>query len=102
MGGSDKYAVLCFHCKNVARCNPSTRPPWNGKCEKLKLIDRRVSQEEIAEWIGISVEQVKTILRCWGADKVVEMLSVRGHQVRYKIVYDDNGNKIRKFYEIRS
>lgn len=102
MGGQDKGAVLCWNCKNLAKCNPTIRPPCNGNCENLKLIDRRISQEEIAEWIGISSEQVKTILRCWGAEKIVEMLSVRGHRVRYKIAYDDEGNKIRKFYEIRS
>lgn len=102
MSDQDKYAVLCWNCKNLAKCNPLKRPPCNGKCNDLKLIDRRVSQEEIAKWIGISLEQVKTILRGWGAEKIVEMLSVRGHRVRYKIAFDNYGNKIRKFYEIRS
>lgn len=102
MSDQDKYAVLCWNCKNLAKCNPAIRPPCNGICENLKLIDRRIYQEEIAEWIGVSVDQVKTILRCWGAEKIVEMLSFRGHEIRYKISYDNDGNKIRKFYEIRS
>lgn len=58
-------------------------------------IKRQITQETIADWIGLPRHQVENIIRRWGVDKIVELLEVRGHYVGYELV-----NEYTKFWEI--
>lgn len=57
--------------------------------------ERQVTQETIADWIGLPRHQVENIIRRWGADKIVELLEIRGHYVSYEKVCE-----YIKFYEM--
>lgn len=63
--------------------------------EELSNTEKQVTQETIADWIGLPRHQVENIIRRWGADKIVELLEIRGHYVWYELV-----NEYTKFWEI--
>lgn len=77
---------LCWNCKNIVDCNPSTRP--RAVCDNYEPLGSIISKETISEWIGVSINQLKYIMQKFGADKVVELLATRGYLVRYETIME--------------
>lgn len=84
---------LCWNCKYIAKCCPLIRPQCD--CESYEPLGRYITHQHIADWIGISRQHLNTIMNRYGIGKVIELLEVRGHIVRFEIV-----NQYVKFYEV--
>lgn len=84
---------LCWFCANIVHCNPLIRPQCN--CENYEPLGRYISHKRIADWIGISERHLTNIINRYGVEKIIELLAMRGHIVRYEVV-----NQYVKFYEI--
>lgn len=93
MGVNEEKAVICWHCQYIASCNPSIRPAKS--CENFKPLGQFINHQHVADWIGISRQHLHNIINRYGIDKVIELLAIRGHEVRYELV-----NRYIKFYEI--
>lgn len=83
--------VKCWFCSKIVHCNPTIRPQCD--CENFKPLGRYITHQHIADLLTISKRQLEWVLQGYGADKVVEMLEVRGHIVRY-----ETGCKRIRFY----
>ncbi len=75
---------LCWNCRYLVTCSPQKRP--SEKCENYKPLGRVVSQQHIADMIGISRNQLLYILSKYGTQKVIEMLDIRGYKVRFEVI----------------
>lgn len=73
---------LCFNCVHIAHFHPTIRP--KRFCNCFYPLGTKVSQKKISEWLGVSLGKIEYILYTFGADKLVEMLKIRGHIVRYE------------------
>lgn len=73
---------LCWNCKYIAKCFPLIRPQCD--CEGYEPLGRYITQQHIADLLNIELHQLGWILKKYGADKVVELLEIRGHIVRYE------------------
>lgn len=74
--------VKCWFCSKIVHCNPSVRPQCD--CESYEPLGRYITHQHIADWLNIERHQLSWILKKYGADKIVELLEVRGHIVRYE------------------
>lgn len=77
-----KEGNLCWNCKYIAKCSPLIRPQC--ACKNYEPIGRYVTQQRIASWLNIERHQLSWILKKYGADKIVELLEIRGYIVRYE------------------
>lgn len=84
---------LCWNCRYINICNPLTRP--KDECLGYEYCGRQISQTTIGNYIGISRRQVNYIIHKFSANKIIEMLAIRGCTVRYEKLY----NQL-KFYEL--
>lgn len=84
---------LCWNCQYISNCNPSERPVCT--CCKFKPLGRFINHQHVADWIGISRQHLHNVINNYGINKVIELLAIRGHEVRYELV-----NCYIKFYEI--
>ncbi len=75
---------LCWFCANIVRCNPQIRPQCD--CKEYKPLGKYITHQHIADWIGISRQHLNTIINRYGIEKVIELLEIRGHIVRYEVV----------------
>ncbi len=82
-----------FNCQFICKCLTCTHPDTG--CEKFKPLGRYITHQHIADWIGISRQHLNTIINRYGIDKVIELLEIRGHIVRYEVVCE-----YVKFYEM--
>ena len=73
---------MCFNCQHITKCHPKVRP--TRICSCFLPLGRVVSQRTISEWLGVSIGQVEYILQKFGANKLVELLAIRGYTVRYE------------------
>lgn len=71
-----------FNCQFICKCLTCTNPE-NG-CENFKPLGKYITQQHIADLLNIELHQLGWILKKYGADKIVEMLEIRGHIVRYE------------------
>ena len=84
---------ICWNCKYIACCEPFIRPQY--ECVYFEPLGRYISHKRIAEWIGITERHLANIITHYGINKVIELLEIRGHIVRYEVVC-----RYVKFYEI--
>lgn len=83
-----------WNCQFMNKCRSCINP--DKGCENFQPLGRYISHQHIADWIGISRSHLHNIINRYGLDKVVELLVVRGHKVRYEVVCE-----YVKFYEIK-
>ena len=87
-------ARICWNCKFLCRCQPKVRP--QSQCAKFKPYPyKKIPQETIAEeWLFVSRQRLYDMISQYGISKVVELLAIRGYNVRYEI------DRNIKFYHI--
>lgn len=90
-----KEGNACWNCSHINKCKPLLRPICY--CAQYAPLGEPISHQKIGEMLGFERIYVEYILRHFGAEKVVELLSGRGYAVRY----DAAGSYIR-FYLLNS
>lgn len=93
MCAGEENAVMCWNCQYISTCNPSKRPM--SDCCNFRPLGRFITHQHIADWIGISRQHLHNVINNYGINKVIELLEVRGHTVRFEVV-----NCYVKFFEI--
>lgn len=81
---SFKEGNACWNCRYINQCKPKHRPFYY--CVKYAPLGEPISHQKIGEMLGVERVQVEYILRRFGADKMVELLSGEGYLVRYDLV----------------
>lgn len=81
---SFKEGNACWNCRYINQCKPIYRPVY--PCNNYAPLGEPMSHQKIGEILGVERPQVEYILRRFGADKMVELLSDRGYIVRYDLV----------------
>ena len=86
---SFKEGNACWNCRYINKCRPTIRPMH--ACKKYAPLGEPISHKAIGELLGIDRSVVEGILRQHGADKIIELLSLKGYMLRYEMV----GNYVR-------